>query len=170
MTLHWGNRAYDAEDNATAAALYASILSRLIADRRVEYGELTFFGDTRYAPQGRALRKVLGRAAELLFRARLRMPVDVYEGPAVNHSYHEMIIGHGRCFSTILLADKCETVPGLDYPPDYHRAQFLATIRALEQRGRDVVAITLRDLEPKTLVALERFFREAARLVVRDGR
>jgi glucose-6-phosphate isomerase len=170
VTLHWGNRAYDAEDNATAAALYASILSRLIADRRVEYGELTFFGDTRYAPQGRALRKVLGRAAELLFRARLRMPVDVYEGPAVNHSYHEMIIGHGRCFSTILLADKCETVPGLDYPPDYHRAQFLATIRALEQRGRDVVAITLRDLEPKTLVALERFFREAARLVVRDGR
>ena len=170
VTLHWGNRAHDAGDNGTAAAVYASILSRLIADRRVEYGELTFFGDTRYAPPGRALRKRLGRAAELLFRSRLRMPADVHEGPAVNHSYHEMIIGHGRCFSTILLADKFETVPGLEYPPDYHRAQFLATIRALEQRGRDVVAITLRDLEPKTLLALERFFREAARLVGDAGR
>jgi hypothetical protein len=170
VTLHLGKREHDAGDNATAAAVYASMLSRLIADRRVEYGELTFFGDTRYAPQGRALGKVLGRAAELLFRSRLRMPADVYEGPAVNHSYHEMIIGHGRCFSTILLADKFETVPGLDYPPDYHRAQFLGTIRALEQRGRDVVAITLRDLEPKTLLALERFFREAARLVGADGR
>ncbi|MGA3026298.1 MAG: hypothetical protein ABSF98_16160 [Bryobacteraceae bacterium] len=170
VTLHWGNQAHDAADNATAAAVYASILRRLMAEGRVEYGELTFFGDTRYAPQGRALGKALGRAAELLFRSRLRMPVDVYEGPAVNHSYHEMIIGHGRCFSTILLADKYETVPGLDSPPDYHRAQFLATIRALEQRGRDVVAITLRDLEPKTLLALERFFREAARLAGRDGR
>jgi glucose-6-phosphate isomerase len=165
VTLHWGNREYEAGDNATAAAIYASILSGLIAQRRVEYGELTFFGDTRYAPQGRALRKTLGRAAETLFRSRLRMPADVYEGPAVNHSYHEMIIGHGRCFSTILLAEKSETVPGVDYSADYHRAQFLATIRALEQRGRDVVAITLRDLEPKTLQALERFFREAGRLL-----
>jgi hypothetical protein len=170
VTLHWGDRKCEALDNATAAAVYASILSRLVAERRVEYGELTFFGDTRYAPQGRALRKVLGRAAEMLFRSHLHMPADVCEGPAVNHSYHEMIVGHGRCFSTILLADKSETVPGIDYPADYHRAQFLATIRALEQRGRDVVAITLRDLEPKTLLALERFFREAARLVCDPSR
>jgi glucose-6-phosphate isomerase len=170
VTLHWGNQECDVEDNTTAPALYAAMLSRLVADGRVEYGEFTFFGDTRYAPQGRALGKTLSRAAELLFRSRLRMPADVYEGPAVNHSYHEMIIGHGRCFSTILLPDKAETVPGLDYSPDYHRAQFLATIRALEQRGRDVVAITLRDLEPRTLLALERFFREAARLVGDVGR
>jgi len=170
VTLHCVNQRCDAGENATAAAVYASTLSRLIAAGRVEYGELTFFGDTRYAPQGRALRKVLGRAAELLFRSRLRIPVDVYEGPAMNHSYHEMIAGHGRCFSTIVLADKHETIPGLDYSPDYLRAQFLGTIRALEQRGRDVMAITLRDLEPKTLLALDRFFREAARLVREAGR
>ena len=170
ITLYWGNRAYEGEDNATAPAVYATILKRLIDERRAEYAELTFFGDTRYSSPGKAMRKVLGRAAETLFRSRLRMPADVYEGPAVNHSYHEMIIGHGRCFSTILLADKQEAIPGLDYSPDYHRAQFLATIRALEQRGRDVVAITLRDLEPKTLLALERFFREAARLVGTAGR
>jgi len=170
VTLHCVNQRCDAVDNATAAAVYASMLCRLIGARRVEYGELTFFGDTRYAPQGRALRKVLGRAAELLFRSRLRIPADVYEGPAMNHSYHEMIIGHGRCFSTIVLADKHESIPGLDYSPDFLRAQFLGTIRALEQRGRDVVAITVRDLEPKTLLALDRFFREAARLVGEAGR
>ena len=165
VTLFWGNRVLEVEDTATAAAIYASILAGLAQQRRVEYGELTFFGDTRYSAPGRAARKVLEHAAETLFRARLHMPADVYEGPAVNHSYHEMIIGHGRCFSTILLSEKLEQVPGIDYPADYHRAQFLATIRALEQRGRDVVAIMLRDLEPKTLLALERFFREAARLI-----
>jgi len=165
VTLYWGNSAYDAAENSTAAAVYAAILGRLAADRRVDYGELTFFGDTRYSPRGRAMRRSLGHAAEWLFRSRLHMPADVHEGPAVNHSYHEMIIGHGRCFSTILLTEKSETVPGLDYPADYHRAQFLATVRALEQRGRHVVAITVRDLEPKTLLSLEGFFREVARLV-----
>ena len=165
VTLYWGNAAYDPAENSTAAAVYAAILGRLVADDRIDYGELTFFGDTRYSPRGRAMRRSLGHAAEWLFRSRLRMPADVGEGPAVNHSYHEMIIGHGRCFSTILLTEKSETVPGLDYPADYHRAQFLATVRALEQRGRDVVAITLRDLEPKTLLSLEGFFREVARLI-----
>jgi len=165
VTLYWGNAAYDPAENSTAAAVYAGILGHLVADNRIDYGELTFFGDTRYSPRGRAMRRSLGHAAEWLFRSRLRMSADVHEGPAVNHSYHEMIIGHGRCFSTILLTEKSETVPGLDYPADYHRAQFLATFRALEQRGRDVVAITLRDLETKTLLSLEGFFREVARLI-----
>jgi len=165
LTLYWGNASHDPAENTTAAAIYAAILGRLIADRRIDYGELTFFGDTRYSPRGRAMRRSLGHAAEWLFRSRLHMPADVCEGPAVNHAWHEMIIGHGRCFSTILLTEKPETVPGLDYPADYHRAQFLATIRALEQRGRDVVAITVRDLEPKTLLSLEAFFREVARLI-----
>jgi len=50
--------------------------------RRGRYAELTFFGDIRYSPKGQRLRKSLDRAAESLFRARLKRPVDVYEGPA----------------------------------------------------------------------------------------
>jgi hypothetical protein len=69
---------------ADAPAVYGSLLQGLAKSRQVEYGELTFFGDTRYSPQGRAARKTLDRAAERLFRNRLKMPVDVYEGPAMN--------------------------------------------------------------------------------------
>src|SRR5207248_6782022 len=69
-------------DSAEAPAIYASLIRQLAAGRKIEYGELTFFGDTRYCPRGRMLRKSLDRAAERLFRSRLCMPVDVYEGPA----------------------------------------------------------------------------------------
>jgi glucose-6-phosphate isomerase len=147
----------------TAPAIYASALTNFAASRTIEYGELTFFGDTRYSESGRAVRKVLLRAGERVFRSALRMPVDVYEGPAMNHSYHEMIIGHGRCFSTVLLSEKAEKITAAGYTADYHRAQFLATQLALAERGRYVVSITVKDLEPATLVALDEFFKEAAR-------
>jgi len=152
----------DSPPAPAAPAMYASLLRGLMESGRVEYGELTFFGDTRYAPRGRALRAVLDRAAERLFRAALKMPVDVYEGPAMNHSYHEMIIGCGKCFSTILYAPP-------DEPADYHAAQFLATQMALAERGRSVVSITLRDLEPATLAALDEFFQQAATCLKREG-
>jgi glucose-6-phosphate isomerase len=161
VTLHWDRLQADVEPiGCTAApvaapALYASLLRRCISDRSCEYGELTFFGDTRYSPRGRAVRAVLDRAAESLFRGACKIPVDVYEGPAMNHSYHEMIIGYGKCFSTILIADPGE-------PADYHCAQFLATQMALAERGRAVVSITLRDLEEGSLRALDEFFRQAA--------
>lgn len=161
VTLRWDRLTPDFEPTGSAApALYASLLRRFTADgpgapRLCDYGELTFFGDTRYSPPGRAVRAVLDRAAESLFRAASKIPVDVYEGPAMNHSYHEMIIGYGKCFSTILIAD-----PG--QPADYHCAQFLATQMALEARGRAVVSITLRDLEDGSLRALDEFFRQAA--------
>ncbi|MBI1790702.1 MAG: hypothetical protein HYR60_24495 [Acidobacteria bacterium] len=145
-----------------APAIYASLLRRLAGERRVEYGELTYFGDTRYCERGRLLRKSLERAAERVFRARLKMPVDVYEGPAMNHSYHEMIIGHGKCFSTILLAEKPARIPSIGYDAGYHQTQFLATKLALEQRGRQVVAILIKDLWEKSLAALDEFFRQAA--------
>jgi hypothetical protein len=134
-----------------------AVFAGLVSASGTEYGELTFFGDTRYDARGRAARLVLDRAAEQLFRRRLKQPVDVYEGPAMNHSYHEMIIGHGRCFSTIIIADTRD--------PDgaYHRAQFLATEQALAERCRSVVAIHLKDLSERTLKALDEFFREAAR-------
>jgi glucose-6-phosphate isomerase len=148
---------------ASAAEQYAALLSQLTLSRTVEYGELTFFGDTRYAPSGLKLRRVLDKAAEGVFRAGLKIPVDVYEGPAMNHSYHEMIIGHGRCFSTVLLSEKAEKLTEAGYTADYHRAQFLATQMALAQRGRLVVAITVRDLEEASLRALGEFFEEVAR-------
>ena len=153
VTLYYG--ALAPPPAADAPRIYAAILKSLVAAGTAEYGELTFFGDTRYHPAGPALRKVLERAGEQLFHARLRMPVDVYEGPAMNHSYHEMILGHGKCFSTILMAAGCRE--------DYHRAQFLATVMALRERGRPVVAMLLKDLSARTLAALEDFFKQAAK-------
>ena len=160
VTLNWDRLKGCAETDAgTAPAIYASLIRQFSDDRRIEYGELTFFGDTRYSSRGRAVLAVLDRAAERLFRAGLKMPVDVYEGPAMNHSYHEMIIGCGKCFSTILIVAPGQ---GNDTSADYHYAQFLATQMALAERGRAVVSITLRDLESATLAALEEFFKQAA--------
>jgi hypothetical protein len=154
-----------------AAAVYASILKSLADSKRIEYGELTFFGDMRYSPAGRTVRKSLDRAAERIFRDALRMPVDVYEGPAMNHSYHEMIIGHGRCLSTVLLSEKSEKIAAVDHTADYHRAQFLATQMALAERGRSVVAVTLKDLEEASLRQLDDFFAQTAALLKpRKGR
>lgn len=166
VTLRWDRLPASVRpEGATAPAIYASFLRRFFgmppvfgaapAERQCEYGELTFFGDMRYSARGRAVRSVLDRSAEAVFRVMLKAPADVYEGPAMNHSYHEMIIGHGKCFSTILIADH-------DQRADYHRAQFLATQIALAERGRAVVSISLRDREETTLGALEEFFRQAA--------
>jgi len=145
-----------------AASAYAALLHQVWQAGVVEYGELTFFGDTRYHAPGKKLRKLLERAAALVFRQGLKMPADVYEGPAMNHSYHEMVIGHGRCLSTVLLSEKAETLAEAGYKADYHRAQFLATQMALEQRGRLVVAITLRDLSDASLKAFDEFLHQAA--------
>lgn len=163
ITLYYDRIAVDPpEGTLDAPGIYARLLRAMAGSREVEYGELTFFGDTRYAPRGRAVRTVLDRAASQVFRSRLKMPADVYEGPAMNHSYHEMIIGHGRCFSTVLLAEKAERVPEAGHTAGYHRAQFLATLMALAERKRPVVAILLKDLEEGTLQALEQFFRQVA--------
>ncbi len=152
-------------EGGTAPAIYAAILKSLVCQQSIDYGELTFFGDTRFSLQGRAMRKSLDRAAERVFRASLKMPADVYEGPAMNHSYHEMVIGHGKALSTVLLSEKAERIPAAGYTADYHRAQFLATQMALAERGRFVVAITLKDLESATLSALDDFFHQTAVLL-----
>jgi hypothetical protein len=148
--------------DGSAPEVYAGLLRSLAAERRIEYGELTFFGDTRYSARGRAVLKALERAGERVYRAGLKMPVDIYEGPAMNHSYHEMIIGHGRCFSTVLLSEKAEKLAAADYTADYHRAQYLATQMALAERGRFVVSLTLKDLEDTSLAILEDFFKQVA--------
>ncbi len=145
-----------------APAVYAALL-RSAMEQGATYGELSFFGDLRYSKDGAAVRRVLERAGELVFRSRLKAPVDVYEGPAMNHSYHEMIIGHGGCFSTVLLNETSAELAEAGYTADYHRAQFLATQMALAERGRPVVSITVKDLTAPTLAALDEFFRQAAR-------
>ncbi len=162
VTLCYEHAAAGPVAGESAAAIYAKILADLAGSRRAGYAELTFFGDTRYSAPGRAARKALDRAAESVFRRRLKMPVDVYEGPAMNHSYHEMIIGHGKAVSTVLVSEKQESIPRIGYTADYHLAQFLATQLALAERSRPVMAILLRDLESATLKALDDFFREAA--------
>ena len=80
----------------------------------------------------------------------------------MNHSYHEMIIGHGHCFSIVLVSEKAEKIDRLAYDASYHRSQFLATQMALAERGRTVVSIVLKDLEPRTIAELEEFFSETA--------
>jgi hypothetical protein len=72
-----------------------------------------------------------------------------------------MIIGHGRCLSTVVLSEKQEQLPAAGYRADYHVAQFLATKLALEERRRPVVALLLKDLSERTLGILEDFFHRA---------
>lgn len=169
ITLRWdrldGAAAPEGKD---AVSVYAALLRTLANNRSIGYGELTWFGDTRYSRGGQAARKVLDRAANRVFRSALKMPVDVYEGPAMNHSYHEMIIGHGRCFSTVFLPEKQEKIPMAGYTADYHRTQFLATQMALAQRGRTVVSILVKDTDEASLRALDEFFRAVAVQVVRS--
>ena len=154
-------------ENRNAAAVYAEALRSLVESQQATYGELTYFGDTRYSTSGKALRRVLDRAAEGVFRSRLKMPADVYEGPAMNHSYHEMIIGYGRGFSTVLLTEKAESFRRVPYPADYHRAQWLATQQALASRGRAVVGIMIRDLGERSRQTVAEFFAEVARRLAR---
>ena len=154
-------------ENGNAAAIYAAVLRSLVEAGKVSYGELTFFGDTRYHAPGKSLLRTLDRAADSIFRSRLKMPADVYEGPAMNHSFHEMIIGYGRGFSTVLLTEKAGGFKKVDYPPDYHQAQWLATQEALARRGRAVAGMTIRDLSERSRQTVKEFFSEVARRVGR---
>ena len=155
----------DCHNNPTE--VYARAVESLRQSNAISYGELTFFGDTRYQDAGRLLLKTLDEAADVLFRSRLKMPVDVYEGPAMNHSFHEMVIGFGHGFSTVVISERHTAIPELGYKADYHRAQWLATLKALEDRNRAVVALTLRDTSEKSAKTLKSFFAETAKRVRR---
>ena len=150
-------------EHGNAAAIYAHALEKMRDGGEISYGELTFFGDTRYDEAGGEVLKTLQFGADAIFRSRLKMPVDIYEGPAMNHSYHEMIIGFGQGFSTVLLSDKQASYKRVGYTSDYHRAQWLATRRALADRGRAVVAMTIRDTSERSRDSLREFFTETAR-------
>ncbi len=153
--------------NRNAPAAYARALQALVDAGKVDYGELTYFGDTRYDAGGQQMRRTLDRCGDAVFRSRLKMPVDVYEGPAMNHSFHEMIIGYGHGFSTVVITNSAASIRKVQYTADYHRAQWLATQRALEDRGRAVLALKVRDLSEASLSNLREFFKEAARVLKR---
>ena len=85
----------------------------------------------------------------------------------MNHSFHEMIIGYGRGFSTVILSEKAAGFKKVDYPPDYHQAQWLATQEALVRRGRAVAGITIRDLSERSRQTVKEFFSEVARRIGR---
>jgi len=46
-------------ENGNAAAVYAATLDRLVCEGTVRYGELTYFGDSRYHRLGKLLRRAL---------------------------------------------------------------------------------------------------------------
>jgi len=144
-----------------APTTYALLLKKLLAEERVDHAGLVFFGDTRYSARGRSLLKTLNRSAERLFRARLKMPVDICEGPEMNHSHFEAVTGHGKCFTTVILSEKAERLPAAGHTAQYHMAQYLATQMTLAEGGHPVVSILLKDLEEPTLTSLEDLFRQA---------
>ena len=158
-------RRWEGEVGLETPETLANAIRYSAENNRINYGELTFFGDMRYSEEGKLMRRALENAAQRIFRVKLKMVADVYEGPAMNHSYHEMIIGHGGCFSIVLLSEKQTRFSTAGYEPDYHMAQFLATKQALEQKGRVVRAILVRDLSPESIKALDRFFSETAAML-----
>ena len=85
----------------------------------------------------------------------------------MNHSYHEMIIGFGGGFSLVAISEKQASIPKLGYKADYHRAQWLATQRALTDRGRAVCGVTLPDLSDPSILALRELFSDVARRLKR---
>lgn len=141
----------------------AAAITGAFNHHKINYGELTFFGDTRYSEEGTQIRAILDEAANRIFKSSFHMVADVYEGPAMNHSFHEMIIGHGKCFSIVLLSEKQVRFAVAGYEPDYHTAQFLATCQALRKKGRIVHPVLVKDLSPESMELLEAFFAETAR-------
>jgi glucose-6-phosphate isomerase len=162
---HWKGVVGLETPETLAAAILQAASGRDGKGKTIRYGELTFFGDMRYSEEGLQVKAILEEAATRLFRSTFHMVADVYEGPAMNHSYHEMIIGHGGCFSIVVLSEKQARFPVAGYEPDYHMAQFLATRQALLQKGRIVHALLVKDLSPESLEVLEAFFAETARVL-----
>ncbi len=145
-----------AADQLDAPTLYATMLKRVLAQKEIDYAELVFFGDTRYCPQGRSVLKALQRAAERLFRSRLKLSVHVGEGTSLSKANPR------RCLSTLILSEKSEKVPGVSEASQYHLAQFVAANQLLAEQGGHVVAVMIKDLQELTIGSLEDFFRQAA--------
>jgi hypothetical protein len=157
LTLRWNRIGWpEAPVGKSAPETYAAVLKHYFANRAAEYADVHFFGDTRYAAQGKAIRAALDRGAEMVFRARLRVAADVHEGMGVKHSCR-------RGFSTVLLSEAGEDIRAAAHKPEYNRTQFLATQAALAERNLPVVSITLRNLDERAIAALDEFFAQTAK-------
>lgn len=145
-----------------APMLYAAFVKQLTTSRSVDQAELTYFGDTRYSSRGKALLKALHRSAERVYRSRLKMAVDVCEGPVMSATCLASNLKRRNCFATLILSEKIEKLAAAGHNANYHVAQFLATQRLLADRGSPSVVITLKDLEEPSIASLEDFFRQVA--------
>ncbi|MGE5570889.1 MAG: hypothetical protein ACM3S5_17790 [Rhodospirillales bacterium] len=154
LALHCGRLWPVSGGCLSAPQIYAAIIKDLAQKGRLQYGEFAFFGDSRYSRRGARVRKILQRAAEDLFGARLKMPASVCEGPPSG--------SHGKRLCTLVISEAQEYLPAARYSADHHVAQFLATRLALAERNRPAVAITLKNLEEPALESLGGFFRAAA--------
>ncbi len=148
--------AWKALPRETPKTLAASIASAA-KSRAFSCGEIAFFGDLRYSENGALIRKVLDGAARLIFRTPFKMPAGVCEAPA------EMLLGHGGCFTILVLSTAQQRFALAAYEPDHFIAQFLATRAALEKKRRLVRAILVKDLSVESLADLEEFFSQTAK-------
>ncbi len=163
LRLFWHLLKFDVDATGLdAPAVYAAVLKHLLSNGSIDQAEFTFFGDTLYAPRGKAMLKALHRSAERVFRSRLKMAVDIREGPAMSAARLATSRKRGTCLTTLLLSEKAEKVAGAGHNANCHVAQFLATQRVLADRGYPVMAIILKDLEEPSITALEDFFRQVA--------
>ncbi len=124
---------------------------------KFSFGEMAFFGDLRYSEEGKLMRRALETGAQRIFRVKLRMPVDIQEGPGA--------MGHAESFTLLILAREQARFPTAGYEPDRNVAQFMAAKLALERGRRIVRAILVKDLSNESIAALEEFFTEAAALL-----
>lgn len=124
--------------------------------RKFSFGEMTFFGDMRYSEDGKLFRKALETGGQRLFRVKLKMPVDINEGPAMSR---------GDGFSILIIAEEQGRYSTANYDGDYNVVQFLAARAALERKRRMARAILVKDLSAESIAALEAFFSETAALL-----
>jgi hypothetical protein len=148
--------AWKALPRETPKTLAASI-SSAARSHAFSCGEIAFFGDLRYSENRVVIHKVLDAGARLLFRTPFKMPAGVVEAPG------EMLIGHGGCFTILVLSAAQDRFALAAFEPDRHIAQFLATKVALEKKRRLVRAILVKDLSIESLAGLDEFFSQTAR-------
>ena len=72
-------------------------------------------------------------------------------------------MGHGGCFTILVLSAAQDRFALAAFEPDRHIAQFLATKAALEKKRRLVRAILVKDLSIESLAGLDEFFSQTAR-------
>lgn len=118
--------------------------------------EISHGGDLIHSRDGKAMRALMQEIATDLVRRPLKVHADMSEIPSSNHSTHEEITNERGL--TILFMPREYPDPILGrYPPDYIRAQVIATKKALEESGRMVMLVVYPKNNASGREALERF-------------